>query len=187
MKSLERLGLKLETDISLTEILSENFNPHLHRLTKSQEEKVHALRDIVTTYLSSREELTGKVIRKAQDAVEIAGERLRNLCHEELWVAFLNKANVVLSFEMVFKGALDAVNLSHRDIIAKALSKGTAIIIVFHNHPSGCPTPSVSDINQTSQLTKDCKLMEIGMLDHIIISTGSYYSFADEYTCKFKK
>lgn len=187
MKSLERLGLKLGTDISLTEILSENFNPQLHGLTKSQEEKINALRDIVTTYISSREEMTGKVIRSAEDAVEIASKRLRNLGHEELWVAFLNKANVVLSFEMVFKGSLDSVIISHRDIIAKALSKGATNIIVFHNHPSGCPTPSVSDITQTSQLTKACKLMEIGMLDHIIVSSESYYSFADEYTHKFKK
>lgn len=146
MKSLERLGLKLGTYISLIEIFSENFNPHLHGLTKSQGEKVSALRDVVTTYLTTRESLIGKTIQRAEDAVAIAADHLRNLGHEEFWVAFLNRANVVISFEMLFKGALDVVNLSHRDIIAKVLSKGAVNIIVFHNHPSGCPTPSVSDI-----------------------------------------
>lgn len=97
----------------------------------------------------------------------------------------MNRANVVLSYEMLFKGSLDSVNISARDIIAKALSKQATNIIVFHNHPSGSPLPSVSDIEHTRKLTKACKLMEISLLDHIIVSSGSFYSFADEQTLKF--
>ena len=93
---------------------------------------------------------------------------------------------MVLSFEMVFKGSLDAVNISHRDIIAKALSKNATNIIVFHNHPSGCPIPGTADIEHTRMLQKACKMMEMQMLDHIIIGAGSYYSFSDEVTTKFK-
>ena len=113
-------------------------------------------------------------------------QNLRTLDHEELWVAYLNKDNVVVSFEMVFKGSLDAVSISHRHIIAKALSKNASNLILFHNHPSGSPTPSISDINQTRMLTNACKTMEMQLLDHIIIGSGSYYSFADEYTYNFK-
>jgi DNA repair protein RadC len=91
-----------------------------------------------------------------------------------------------MSFEMLFKGALDSVIISHRDIIAKALSKRAANIILFHNHPSGCPTPGTSDIEHTRLLQKACKMMEIGMLDHIIVSQNCYFSFADERTTKFK-
>ena len=43
----------------------------------------------------------------------------------------------------------------------------------------------LSDIEQTRQLSKACKLMQIQLLDHIIISSGSFYSFTDEQTCKF--
>ena len=186
MEALEKLGLKLKEHIGLEELLSENFNPQIYGLTSSEIDKVGALRDIVTEYLTSRDDMTGKIIRQSEDAVAIAGGRLRNLDHEELWVAFLNKSNTVLSFEMIFKGSLDAVNISHRDIIARALSKGAVNIIVFHNHPSGCPTPGMSDIEQTRRLSKSCKLMEMLMLDHIIVSRDSYYSFADEVTTKFK-
>ena len=98
----------------------------------------------------------------------------------------MNKANMVISFDMLFKGGQDGVIISRRDIIAKALSKGATNIIVFHNHPSGCPTPSVSDIEQTRMLSKSCKVMEMQMLDHIIVSPGCYYSFADERTVNFK-
>ena len=186
MQALERLGLKLKKQIGLDELLSENFNAQLYGLTRSQEEKVNALRDVVAAYISFREDLTGKTVTGSKDAAEIAGDRLRRLEHEEFWVAFLNRANMILSFEMLFKGSLDAVNVSHRDIIAKALSKKATNIIVFHNHPSGCPTPGTSDIEQTRLLQKACKMMEIGMLDHIIVSPGSYFSFADECTTKFK-
>ena len=185
MQALERLGLKLKEQIGLEELLSENFNPQLYSLTRSQEEKISALRDVVAAYVSIREDITGKIITDSQQAAQIAGDRLRRLEHEEFWVAFLNRANVVLSFEMVFKGSLDAVNISHRDTIAKALSKSATNIIVFHNHPSGCPTPGTADIEHTRMLQKACKMMEIGMLDHIIVSPGSYFSFADECTTKF--
>ena len=186
MQALEKLGLKLKDQIGLVELRSENFNPQLYGITSDQEEKVSALWDIVTTYTTTKEDITGKTIRRSEDAVQIAGERLRRLEHEELWVAFMNKANMVISFDMLFKGGQDGVIISRRDIIAKALSKGATNIIVFHNHPSGCPTPSVSDIEQTRMLSKSCKVMEMQMLDHIIVSPGCYYSFADERTVNFK-
>lgn len=186
MQALEKLGLVLDEPIGLSELLSEDFNPQLYRLTEAQEEKINALKDVVAAYISAREDIAGKTIKDSGDAAEIAGDKLRRLEHEELWVAFLNRANVVMSFEMLFKGALDSVIISHRDIIAKALSKRAANIILFHNHPSGCPTPGTSDIEQTRLLQKACKMMEIGMLDHIIVSQNSYFSFADERTTKFK-
>lgn len=185
-KQLERLGLKLKEQIGLDELLSENFNPRLYGLTRVQEEKVNALRDVVTTYMSIREDVSGKNIRRAHDAVELAASRLRYLDHEELWVAYLSKENVVIAYEMLFKGSLDAVTISHRQIIARALSRNASNIILFHNHPSGNPTPSLSDINQTRMVNNACKTMEIQLLDHIIIGAGNYYSFADEVTTSFK-
>ena len=186
MQALERLGLKLKEQIGLDELLSENFNPQLYGLTKAQKEKVNALRDVVATYMNIREEMVGKTIRRSEDAVALAAQRLRTLEHEELWVAYLNKDNVVVAFEMLFKGSLDAVSISHRQIIALALSKNASNIILFHNHPTGNPNPSVSDINQTRLVTNACKTMEMQLLDHIIIGVGSYYSFSDEVTTKFK-
>lgn len=186
MKALETLGLRLKEQIGLNELLSENFNPQLYGLTRLQGEKISALRDIVVAYMSSRDDITGRVITDSKDAAGAVAGFLRRLEHEEFWVAFLNRANVVLSFEMLFKGSLDSVNISPRDVIAKALSKNATSVIVYHNHPSGCPTPSTADIEQTRSLTKACKLMGIQMLDHIIMSPSSYFSFADESTTKFK-
>lgn len=187
MQALERLGLKLKEQVRLDELLSENFNPRLYGLTKAQAEKVNALRDIMTAYMSIREDVTGKSIGQSQDAAEMAAARLRALNHEEIWVAYLNKDHVVLSFEMLFKGSLDAVKISQKHIIAHALSKNASNIILFHNHPLGNPAPTVSDFKQTRLVMNACKAMDMQMIDHIIITAGSYYSFADECVYKFKK
>lgn len=187
MQALEKLGLRFKEQISLDELLSENFNARLYGLSELEEDKVTALRDVIKEYISTREDMTGKEITKSEQAAMLARGKLRQLEHEEFWVAFLNRANTVLSFEMLFKGALDSVNISHRDVIARALSKGASNIIVFHNHPSGCPTPSTADIEQTRHLQRACKMMEIGMLDHIIVSPSCYFSFADEATTKYRK
>lgn len=84
MQALEKLGLRLNHQIDLSELLSENFNPQLYGLTNEQEEKVSALRDIVTTYITTKDDITGKVIRSSEDAVQIAGKKLRRLEHEEI-------------------------------------------------------------------------------------------------------
>ena len=187
MQALETLGLKLKEQIGLEELLSENFNPQLYSLTRSQEEKISALRDVVAAYVSIREDITGKIIKDSQQAAQIAGDRLRRLEHEEFWVAFLNRANVVLSFEMVFKGSVDNVLISPRVILAKALSLDATNIILYHNHPSGSVMPSASDIKMTANLKKACTLLEVNLLDHLIISRQECYSFADEASFKIKK
>ena len=55
----------------------------------------------------------------------------------------------------------------------------------FHNHPSGNPAPSASDMNETNKLKKACDIFDISLLDHIILSDNSYYSFAEETQNKF--
>ena len=60
MQALEKLGLRLNHQIDLSELLSENFNPQLYGLTNEQGEKVSALRDIVTTYITTKDDITGK-------------------------------------------------------------------------------------------------------------------------------
>ena len=65
-------------------------------------------------------------------------------------------------------------------IFAAALKACASSIILAHNHPSGNLKPSQSDIDLTRKLKDGGKLLEIQMLDHIIVTTEGYYSFADE-------
>lgn len=61
-----------------------------------------------------------------------------------------------------------------------ALKANASNIILAHNHPSGSVKPSRADIELTKKIKEGGYLLEVGVLDHLIISIESYYSFADE-------
>ena len=72
-----------------------------------------------------------------------------------------------------------------RTVLRSVLLQNAASFVIAHNHPSGEPRPSVSDIKFTSQLKKACDLMDIKLLDHIVLSNKSFFSFAEEQTLKY--
>lgn len=105
---------------------------------------------------------------------------MRDLDHEECWVLYLNRANRLISKEMVSHGGLDSTIIDNKTIIRKALDKKASSIILVHNHPSGSALPSKADISQTESLNKALKTCDMGLMDHVIVARNSYYSFADE-------
>lgn len=105
---------------------------------------------------------------------------MRNLDHEECWVLFLNKGNRLISKEILSSGGLDATLIDKRVVVRRALERKAASIILVHNHPSGNPMPSTEDINQTRDLGKALATCGLQLLDHVVFSHRSYYSFADE-------
>ena len=105
---------------------------------------------------------------------------LRDLDHEQCWVLLLNKANRLITREMVSCGGLDSTVIDSRAIIRKAIDKKASAVILVHNHPSGSALPSKADITQTQIVSRALKTCDLSLLDHIIIARASYYSFADE-------
>ena len=77
-------------------------------------------------------------------------------------------------------GTLNA-NLVHpREVFEPALKHSAAQIIAAHNHPSGDPKPSDDDLELTRRLTEAGKMMGIEIMDHVIVSKNSYFSFKEE-------
>ena len=124
-------------------------------------------------------------IKASAQAAGYLREDLRNLDHEESWILLLNSANLPLAKKMITVGTIKSTQIDHRRIIKEALLTNATAIILFHNHPSGTPVPSVADINETNKLKKACDIFDISLLDHIILTDESYYSFADETQNKF--
>jgi DNA repair protein RadC len=104
----------------------------------------------------------------------------RHLDHEECWIIHLNKSNCLTHKEMITIGGLDSTIIDNRIIIRKAIERKSTGIILVHNHPSGSALPSQADITQTRTLNKALKTCDISLLDHVIIASDNYYSFADE-------
>ena len=124
-------------------------------------------------------------IKGSAQAAGFLREDLRALDHEESWILLLNSANLPLAKKMITVGTLKSTPIDHRRVIKEALMTNATAIILFHNHPSGSATPSVSDINETQRLKRACDIFDIELLDHIILTDESFYSFAEETQNKF--
>jgi len=105
---------------------------------------------------------------------EDAEEFLQPLCHapEEHFVSLhLNTRNEIIGLHEVSHGTLDASLVHPREIFKAALLANSHSIIVCHNHPSGAiVVPSKEDLLLTRQLIRASKLLNVGLLDHLIIS-----------------
>ena len=95
-------------------------------------------------------------------------------------VLLLNRANQVLGVFNVSEGGISETIVDTRLILQSAILSNASGIIISHNHPSGNIKPSQSDDNMTRKIKEACKIMNISLLDHVIITSESYYSYADE-------
>ena len=121
-------------------------------------------------------------ITDCRAAERVLHDNLSGLDHEEVWCIFLARDNSVIAKEMVSMGTLTQTSIDNRTVIRRALLNNAAGIILLHNHPSGNPQPSQSDIRFTSGMKKACDLMDIQFLDHIIFTDGGFFSFSEEKT-----
>lgn len=99
---------------------------------------------------------------------------------EDFYVVCLNGAHEPLGWVRVSSGGLNSTTVDPRVVFGVALQTASSAIIVAHNHPSGCLTPSPEDRKVTSRLKEAGTLLGITLLDHIILSKGAAFSFADE-------
>ncbi|WP_248722740.1 JAB domain-containing protein [Seonamhaeicola sp. ML3] len=101
---------------------------------------------------------------------------------EVVKLLLLNRANVVLGINELSKGGTSACMVDIKMVLAIALKCNAHGIILIHNHPSGNLEPSEADKSLTSKIKEACKIVDINMLDHLIISKDGYYSFSDNST-----
>ena len=99
---------------------------------------------------------------------------------ETFKVLYLNQNNHVLGCRTISEGGLASTCCDVRTILQGALLTNAVGIILAHNHPSGNVTPSEKDIQITSQINKAAKLLDLQLLDHIIYTRETYFSFADD-------
>ncbi len=100
-------------------------------------------------------------------------------------VLLLNYRMNILGIFTVSVGFVDSTNVDVRLIVQAALLANASRVVLCHNHPSGNPDPSQHDRVTTHAVGEACKLVQIKMLDHIILSRKGYYSFADEGTLTY--
>jgi DNA repair protein RadC len=98
---------------------------------------------------------------------------------EHFWIIGLAQNNKILYIELISLGTINATLVEPMEVFSIALQKRTVQIVMVHNHPSGEMRPSDADKNLTDRLLQVGKFLNIPVIDHLIISEKSYYSFAD--------
>lgn len=116
----------------------------------------------------------------SKDVFNLLHPYLMDLQVEEFWCVYLNQSNKVIFKERLTKGGINQSIVDIRILFANALSHLATAIVIAHNHPSGNLQPSAQDIAITKSIKNAGELMQIKLLDHLIFSQTSYYSFADE-------
>jgi DNA repair protein RadC len=99
---------------------------------------------------------------------------------EQFRVLFLDRKNVLIADEEQTKGTVDHVPVYPREVAKRALELNASAIILVHNHPSGDPTPSHSDITMTQQIQLACDALGLTLHDHLIIGKSRELSFRTE-------
>ena len=108
-------------------------------------------------------------------------EELRHLENETVVLCGLDTKSQLMFHTRISEGSVNTSLISPRTVFIEALSRRAVYIILLHNHPSGDPEPSSSDIEFTERVERIGKVLEIRLLDHIIIGDNIYYSFKENH------
>ena len=95
---------------------------------------------------------------------------------ERFGVLLLDSRHRYIRAHIVSEGAMDAAVAVPRDVFREATIAGAAAVVLFHNHPSGDPTPSRADIAMTRRLIEAGEIVGIDVVDHIVLADNSYCS-----------
>lgn len=107
-----------------------------------------------------------------ESAISLFRPVLGALPHEEVWIALLSARHDVLGLVKVGQGGMHGCGLKPSDVLRPVIVGGAYGYIVAHNHPSGDPSPSASDIEMTRHLTRASELVGVDCLDHLILARG---------------
>ena len=144
------------------------------------------LAQVAEVQLSYRSKVSAKdrpMVRNSQDTYDILmqiwDQDTLELA-ESFKVLFLNRANRVMGVYSLSHGGMTGTVADPKLVFIAALKAAACNIILAHNHPSGNLTPSSADISLTEKMVQAGKFLDINVLDHLIVTTDGYLSFADD-------
>lgn len=121
------------------------------------------------------------IIKQPKDVYDVVTSvlQLQHKPVEHFGIVALNTLNAIVGIHLLAIGTVDAIHIHQREIFKAALMNNATFIIMFHNHPSGNPTPSQDDVDMTREIEVASRVMGIPILDHIIIGENSFVSLRE--------
>jgi len=189
---LLRVGNASETAVDVAQRLLGQVNNSLNELARLSLHQLTRIKGIGRTKaitilaaleLGRRRNAEGPINRErifsSRSVIDLFQPVLADLPHEEFWVLLLNKSNRIIERVKVSQGGVGGTVVDPKLVLKHAVERLASAVIVVHNHPSGNPQPSDKDIALTEKLKNAAQLFDITLLDHVIVTDGECYSFAD--------
>ncbi len=164
-----------------------------NRVLTASEERLRQIKGVGDTVITDLKILEACAHRMARARVMqrhvISGwDALLDYCHttmahreiEQFRVFYLDRKNVLIADEEQAKGTVDHVPVYPREVAKRALELNASALILVHNHPSGDPTPSQSDIDMTNRIQDACSALGLTLHDHLIIGKSTELSFRSQ-------
>lgn len=120
------------------------------------------------------------IVRSSEDIARRLQAEIGDSDVEKFVVLFLNRVNRIKKTMVLSQGGITGTVADPRVILRHALLEQATSIVLGHNHPSGSTRPSRADEDITKKIKEAGKYCDITVLDHIIVTQDSYFSFADE-------
>lgn len=186
-----RTGTKGVTAVDLSRLLLKQFGSLNTLMNASQNDfcKGHGLGNAKYAQLQAVLEMSRRYLHETvsnqhsinniEDTKQYLSSKLAHQQREVFACLYLDNKHHVIAFEELFFGTIDGASVHPREVVKSTLAHNAAAVIFAHNHPSGNPKPSQSDINITQLLTSALKLIDVRVLDHIIIGKGCTISLAE--------
>lgn len=139
--------------------------------------------EVEITYKSHPEKRSFPIVKSSDDVYAVLKDVYDADQIEHIgcfFILLINRENRIIGVKKISEGGLTSTIVDPRVVFQTALKANATAIILSHNHPSGNTKPSPEDIKMTSKISEGGRLLEIAVLDHIIMTAETYYSFADE-------
>ncbi len=180
-KTAVQLGIELLSEYRTLKNLSSRLPQEFSRLRGLGQAKATAVAAALELgrRLASERDQPRAQFRASADVAAHFTPLMRDLKREVFKIAMLDSAHRLIRAGSVTGGTLNLALVHPREVFREAVVECAAALVLVHNHPSGDPAPSEEDIKLTHQLVSAGEALGVSVLDHIIIGTGRYFSFAD--------
>ena len=190
---LIRSGNKTQTAVQLAQSILRKCDYDLNKLSKLTVNdltkfngigETKAISIVSALEIGRRRDTTEPTINIAisssKEVYKYFKENLMDLPHEEFWLLMLKHNNEVIKKQMISKGGVSGTVVDPKIIFKLALEETASKIIIIHHHTSGNMSPSEQDKKITRKIKQAGEVLDIELLDHLIFTNESFFSFSEE-------